>query len=164
MTVLSLKMLAAESLKENSPEKLLALYNQEFDPAVEQKYITPRINELIRIEQSRYEREVQERKQLVKDRTSQVASSRFFHKVSTCTNMTLCTGLHVATYYILGAAEVDPDIRMLWLALTPVPILVGIATGVFCAYPFARGIVKCLTPGVSSERTIDLEQSIRQTR
>ncbi|KTC98200.1 hypothetical protein [Legionella erythra] len=164
MTVLSLKMLAAEKLQRNNPEKLLLLHDKEIDPAVEQKYITPKINELVRIEQSRYEREVQERKQIVKDRTSQVASSRFFHKMSACTNMTLYTGLHVAMYYILGAAEVEPDIRMLWLALTPVSTLVGVATGVFCAYPFARGIVECLTPGVSSERIIDLEQSIRLPR
>ncbi|MFC7782163.1 hypothetical protein [Legionella taurinensis] len=164
MTVLSLKILAAQSLRNNHPEKLLALYDKAIDPGIEQTYITPQIDALIRKEKSHYEREVEARKDAVKDTTSQVTSSRFFHKVSACTSMTLSTGVHVATYYILGAAEVDADIRMLWLALTPVSTLVGMATGVFCIYPFARGIVGCMTPSVSSERTIDLEQVVRQGR
>lgn len=157
-TIPSLQILAANAVFKANPNQFFQFHNKEIAPAIKERYVDKVLNQAIDEQVSIYQAKVEQRQDKIDDRTDHLSSSECFEKVSACTFTSIFSGLHVGTYFILKAANVDPSTQLTFICTIPVTIFVSMCIGMCLTKPAARALAHCFTSGVSDKLTVDLDE------
>lgn len=155
----SLKSLAADTLQKTNPTLFFRIPAQGMPPEITTQYIEPAIDRLVAQATEEYLEKEAIRQDRVEQCTSALTSNDCFPKVASCTTSTIASGVHVAIYFILQAAEVNPSTRITFLCTVPVTWFVSACAGMCLTRPLARGLANLFTPANPSKITIDLGES-----
>ncbi|MGM9452087.1 hypothetical protein ACTAZI_02005 [Legionella bozemanae] len=152
--------LTAEVIKKTNPHLFFTLYgNKKLPPQIENEYINPPVQELVKQHEHIYWANVKERKEEVKYRSSRIEVDCCFKKCTSLTMMALGSGVHLGIYYILRASGVPYSTTITYLATLPVTLCVTACFSPCAAFLLAKGIANCITPDVPEE-TVDLYEVV----
>lgn len=152
--------LAAEAIKKTNPHLFFTLYkNKTLSHEIENKYVNPPVQELVKQHEQIYLTNVEERNENVKYCSSRIEADCCFKKCASLTMMALGSGIHLGIYFILRSSGVPYSTTLTYLATLPVTLCVTACFSPCAAILLAKGIAHCVTPDVPEE-TVDLNEIV----
>ncbi|KTD42135.1 hypothetical protein [Legionella parisiensis] len=152
--------LTAEVIKKTNPHLFFTLYgNKELPPQIENEYVNPPVQELVKQHEHIYLANVKERKDEIKYRSARIETDYCFKKCAGLMMLALGSGVHLGIYYILRSSGVPYSTTITFLATLPATVCVTACFSPCAAILLAKGIARCITPGVPEE-TVDLTEIV----
>ncbi|AWN73653.1 hypothetical protein LEAN103870_10260 [Legionella anisa] len=152
--------LTAEVIKKTNPHLFFTLYKNKVLPSqIEDEYVNPPIQALVKKHEHIYLANVKERKEVVNDRSSHIQGNCCFKNCASLAMTALGGGVHLAVYYILRTAGASDSTTLTFLSCIPATIIVSACFSPCATFLMAKGIAHCITSGVPKE-TVDLNEVI----
>ncbi|HHT0592764.1 TPA: hypothetical protein ACTXXA_002001 [Legionella anisa] len=152
--------LAAEVIKKTNPHLFFTLYKNKVLPSqIEDEYVNPPIQALVKKHEHIYLANVKERKEVVNDRSSHIQGNCCFKNCTSLAMTALGGGVHLAAYYILRTAGASDSTTLTFLSCIPVTIIVTACFSPCATFLLAKGIAYSITPRVPNEK-VDLTEVV----
>ncbi|MCE0723005.1 MULTISPECIES: hypothetical protein [Legionella] len=148
--------LTAEVIKKTNPHLFFTLYkNKDLPSQIEDQYVNPSIQTLVKEHENIYFANAKERKEVVNDRSFRIETNCFFKNGTGLAMTAVGSGIHLGIYYILRSAGASYSTTVTFLACIPVTIIVTACFSPCATILLAKGIARGITPSVPNEE-IDL--------
>lgn len=152
--------LTAQAINKTNPNLFFTLYqNKKLPPEIEDQYINPPVQKLVKEHEEIYKSNVKHRKEDVGYCASRLDKDTCYRKCVGLTMAALGSGVHLSVYYILRASGASSSATITFLATIPATICVLTCFSPCAAHLLSKGIANCVIPGVPNEE-IDLNDKV----